>query len=362
MRTRDLAYRLVQPDGSVVFDFSRDGVLRSFEESLKRLGLDRVDVLLVHDPDDHEEQAIKEAFPALVELREQGVIGAIGAGMNQWQMENRFAQAVDVDCFLLAGRYTLLEQTALEFLDRCRQRQIGVFLGGVYNSGILAAGSRSNATYNYLPPPAEISERVRQIESKTLAKLRHLIRSQGLRGAIGYGGPCFPRDNVAFSALARALGARAELAEATDSLNDYQVDRVVSAVEARITGSGPIGVLGLSYKPDTAVIERSQGVSLVARLLERGHDVVAYDPKALADAQAAIGRPFTSAASAEACTPAMGAWMMGCRMPKSCCRVVMRGMVVAVRSTCRHSRGGGPDRCGGERLRRQARQVALQHL
>jgi D-threo-aldose 1-dehydrogenase len=157
--------RLVQPDGSIVFDFSRDGILRSVEESLKRLRLDRVDVLLVHDPDDHLPQALEFAFPALLELRAQGVIGAIGAGMNQWQMEDQIAENVDVDCFLLAGRYTLLEQTALEFLSRCQKRGIGVFLGGVYNSGILAMGARPGATYNYAPPPPAIVEQVERIEA-----------------------------------------------------------------------------------------------------------------------------------------------------------------------------------------------------
>jgi D-threo-aldose 1-dehydrogenase len=157
--------RLVLPDGQVVFDFTRDGVLRSFEQSLERLKLDRVDLLLVHDPDDNEQQALEQAFPALAELREQGVIGGIGAGMNQWQMEDRFAQNFDVDCFLLAGRYTLLEQTALEFLGRCQQRGIGIFRGGVYNSGILARGAQSGATYNYAPPPPEIVERVKRIEA-----------------------------------------------------------------------------------------------------------------------------------------------------------------------------------------------------
>src|SRR3954462_6338501 len=102
------------------------------------------------------------------------------------------------------------------------------------------------------------------------------IGTKYLRGAIGYGGPCCPRDNVACSALARTLGARAELAEATDSLNDYQVERVLKAVESRLNGPGPIGLLGLSYKPDTSVVERSQGASPVARLLERGYEVIAY--------------------------------------------------------------------------------------
>ena len=122
-------------------------------------------MLLVHDPDDNEQQALEYAFPTLAELRAQGVIGAIGAGMNQWQMQDRFAQNFDVDCFLLAGRYTLLEQTALEFLARCQERGIGIFLGGVYNSGILAMGARPGATYNYAAPPPEIVERVQQIEA-----------------------------------------------------------------------------------------------------------------------------------------------------------------------------------------------------
>jgi len=127
------------------------------------------------------------------------------------------------------------------------------------------------------------------------------IGAKYLRGAIGYGGPCFPRDNVAFAALARAIGARADLAEATDAINRYQVDRVLRAIEARLTGAARVGVLGLSYKPDTTVVEQSQGVALVERLLARGHQVVAYDPKAIAAAQAALLTPFDAAASAEEC-------------------------------------------------------------
>ncbi len=130
------------------------------------------------------------------------------------------------------------------------------------------------------------------------------VGTKYLRGAIGYGGPCFPRDNVAFSALARSLGARAELAEATDTLNEYQVERVIGAVQARYTGKGKVGVLGLSYKPDTSVVERSQGLALVDRLLAEGHEVIAFDPKALDSAQAALRRPFEPAASPEACVRA----------------------------------------------------------
>jgi UDPglucose 6-dehydrogenase len=127
------------------------------------------------------------------------------------------------------------------------------------------------------------------------------IGAKYLRGAIGYGGPCFPRDNVAFASLARSLGAHAELAEATDTINQYQVERVVGAVMARLPEGGTVGILGLSYKPDTSVVEQSQGVALAARLLEEGHPVVAYDPKALATAQAVLKRPFVAASSAEDC-------------------------------------------------------------
>jgi len=132
------------------FDFSYDGVMRSVEESLARLGLDRVDVLLVHDPDDHYEDAIAGTFRALQRLRDDGTVKAIGAGMNQSEMLVRFAEAAPVDCFLLAGRYTLLDQNALTTLfPVCRAKRIGIILGGIYNSGILApirASARSSIT------------------------------------------------------------------------------------------------------------------------------------------------------------------------------------------------------------------------
>ena len=159
--------RLLNADRSdFVYDYSRDGVMRSIEGSLERLQTDRVDVVLVHDPDveDCEQAAIDEAFPTLIDLREQGVIGAVGSGMNQWQMLGRFAEQVDVNCFLLAGRYTLLEQTSLDFLEMCRQRNIGIFLGGVYNSGILAKGPGDEAKYNYQNAPSQILDKARRIQ------------------------------------------------------------------------------------------------------------------------------------------------------------------------------------------------------
>ena len=121
---------------SIVFDYSADGIRRSIEASLERLGVDRIDIALIHDPDDHWEAAIGEAFPALARLREEGVIRAIGAGMNQSAMLARFAREGDFDVFLLAGRYTLLDQDALdELLPLCVERGIAVMIGGVMNSG-----------------------------------------------------------------------------------------------------------------------------------------------------------------------------------------------------------------------------------
>ncbi len=153
------------PSLEPTYDYSRDGVLRSIDESLGRLRLDRVDIVMIHDPDDHSEQALDEAFPALYDLRSQGVVGAIGAGMNQCPMLARFAREGDPDCFLLAGRYTLLDQSGLdELLPLCVEKGIGIVLGGPYNSGILASDLSDDTTFNYLPAPREILERARRIK------------------------------------------------------------------------------------------------------------------------------------------------------------------------------------------------------
>lgn len=154
------------PAYEVVFDFSRDGILRSLEESLERLNLDRIDIALIHDPDDHYQQAINESFPTLAELRSQGVVGAIGAGMNQWQTLNRFASEGDFDCFLLAGRYTLLDQSGFdELLPLCHDKGISVILGGPYNSGVLASDLGSDTTYFYLQTPPEVLNRAKRIKT-----------------------------------------------------------------------------------------------------------------------------------------------------------------------------------------------------
>jgi len=147
------------------FDYSFDGVMRSVDESLTRLGLDRIDILLVHDPDDHYDEAVSGAFRALQRLRDDGTVRAIGAGMNQSEMLARFAETVPVDCVLLAGRYTLLDQDGLRTLmPICLARNIGIILGGIYNSGILA-NPQAGATFNYEAADARLIGRARELDA-----------------------------------------------------------------------------------------------------------------------------------------------------------------------------------------------------
>lgn len=150
-------------DDRPVFDFSRDGTQRSLDESLGRLGLDRVDIVYLHDPDDHWQAAIDGAYPVLHELRDQGVVGAIGAGMNQAGMLARFAREADMDVFLCAGRYTLLDQSALpELLPACETRGITLVIGGLLNSGILADPT-AGARFDYETAPPELLARAQGI-------------------------------------------------------------------------------------------------------------------------------------------------------------------------------------------------------
>ena len=148
-----------------VWDFSHDGALRSLEESLGRLGLDRIDLALIHDPDDHAAQALDGAYPALHQLRSEGVIGAIGVGMNQPELPTWFIARADLDCVLIAGRYSLLDTSAAaELLPECERRSVGVLAGGVFNSGILA-DPRPGATYDYQPAPPRLVERALRIRA-----------------------------------------------------------------------------------------------------------------------------------------------------------------------------------------------------
>jgi len=144
------------------FDFSHDAALRSLEQSLERLGLDRVDIALVHDPDDHYDEALNGAFRALTRLREERVVRAIGVGMNQTEMLCRFARDADPDCFLVAGRLTLLDRSAeAELLPLCADRGIAVIAAGVFNSGVLAGGD----TYDYVRAPDGVLARVERLRT-----------------------------------------------------------------------------------------------------------------------------------------------------------------------------------------------------
>lgn len=148
-----------------VWDFSRDGIRRSLEQSLERLGLDRVDVVYLHDPDDHRDEVLESGYPALAELRAEGVVGAIGVGMNQSRMLADLVRLVDLDVVMLANRYTLLEQAALDdLLPACEARGVSVVAAAIFNSGLLARPRPAeDARYDYGDAPPELVERARAI-------------------------------------------------------------------------------------------------------------------------------------------------------------------------------------------------------
>jgi D-threo-aldose 1-dehydrogenase len=157
-----------------VFDYGYDATMRSFEDSLQRLGLNRIDILLIHDigatthfekQDMHMKAAMEGGYKALKKLRDEGVIGALGMGVNEWEVCMDAMRHGDFDTFLLAGRYTLLEQEALNvFLPECEKRGTTIIIGGPFNSGILAVGAKPGTTYNYEPAPKEILDKVAKIE------------------------------------------------------------------------------------------------------------------------------------------------------------------------------------------------------
>jgi D-threo-aldose 1-dehydrogenase len=173
------------PSRREIYDYSYDGVMRSVEFSFERLGVDRIDILYAHDLDRYNhgsqealqvklDELMASGYRALLSLRDQGVIKAFGAGVNEWESCQWLAEQGDFDLFLLAGRYTLLEQESLEsFLPLCEKRGIGIVLGGPYNSGILATGPKPGAFYNYSEAPKEILDKVARIEAVCR---RHNIR------------------------------------------------------------------------------------------------------------------------------------------------------------------------------------------
>ena len=209
-----------------VIDYSYDGTLRSVEQSLLRLGTDRIDVLLIHDVDvwthgaDRIEarfaEAMDGAYRALDRLRADGTVKAIGVGVNEAEMCVRFAQAGDFDAMLLTGRYSLLEQPALdEFLPLAQAKGIGVMLGGVFNSGILASGAVPGAKYNYAPAPSHILERVGRIEA--------VCRAHGVP--------------LATAALRFALGHPAVSSVVLGAVTAGEVNRNLAAMAATVPGA-----------------------------------------------------------------------------------------------------------------------------
>lgn len=147
-------------------DYSYEGALRLFEGSLGRSGLDRIDIALIHDPEQHMDAALAGTYRALRELRDGGIVKGIGAGMNFSDKLTWLAQRGEFDCFLLAGRYTLLDQRALDdLLPEAEQQGIAIYLGGPFNSGILANPYAENATFNYAPAGQAWVEKARHIDA-----------------------------------------------------------------------------------------------------------------------------------------------------------------------------------------------------
>ncbi len=194
-------------------DYSYDGAMRSFEDSLNRLGTDRIDILMIHDVDRRNQgerfaevfrDAMAGAYKAVLSLREQRVVRAIGCGLNEWEACEAFAEAGDFDCFLLAGRYTLLEQESLQsFLPLCEKRGIGIILGGPYNSGILASGAVKGAWFNYAPAPADVLAKVAAIE-KICAAHRVELKAAALQ---------FPLHHACVASVIPGMSSAAELDE-----------------------------------------------------------------------------------------------------------------------------------------------------
>jgi len=174
------------PQLEPIFDYSHDAVLASIDESLRRLNVDYLDVVHVHDPDDHEDWVINEAFPTLIQLRDEGVVKAVGCGMNQTKSLTRFVHEVDLDCLLLAGRYTILDNASgSELLQLCCEKNIGVVLGGIFNSGLLAH-PEMNKTFDYVDASPEIlknAQALAELAQSHGVSLAHAAVQFGLRHA-----------------------------------------------------------------------------------------------------------------------------------------------------------------------------------
>jgi D-threo-aldose 1-dehydrogenase len=209
------------PDGAVEarFDFSYDAVRRSLDGSLDRLGVDRVDVVHIHDPDDHVDDALSGAHPALVELREQGMIDAVSLGTNSVQTAATFLDRCDLDCLMVAGRYTLLDQSAAGLVDRCAERGIAYLAAGVFNSGVLARASEQ-AWYDYAPATATVLARARRIE-QVCADHGVALRAAAMR---------FPLTHPAVTMIVVGMATPAEVDENVAAMHAAIPDELWSAL------------------------------------------------------------------------------------------------------------------------------------
>jgi D-threo-aldose 1-dehydrogenase len=175
----------VDPDLRIVWDLTRDGVRRSLDESRARLGLERIDMVFIHDPDDHMTVALNEAAPTLAELRVQGVLGAIGVGANTVAVLERFVRDTDIDVILLANRYTLLDRSALAtLLPVCVERGVSVVVGGVMNTGLLV-DPRPGATFDYVAAPPELVARAMRLR-EVCARHGVLLRAAAVRFVLAH--------------------------------------------------------------------------------------------------------------------------------------------------------------------------------
>ncbi|MGV8995769.1 MAG: aldo/keto reductase [Parvibaculaceae bacterium] len=197
------------------FDYSYDGIMRSYEDSLKRLGLDRIDILLMHDigatthGDDHAarfSEAMSGGFRAMDELRRSGAVGAIGLGVNEWQVCSEAMARAAWDVMLLAGRYTLLEQDSLDFINQCADVNVRVIAAGVFNSGVLASKNIEQSTFNYDAAPPEIIARVKKIAAICN---KHDV-------PLGAAALQFPRSHPAIATVLMGVGAQDELQQNLD--------------------------------------------------------------------------------------------------------------------------------------------------
>jgi D-threo-aldose 1-dehydrogenase len=202
------------PDLNVQHDYSYDGALRSVEESLERMGMDRVDLVLIHDPDNFPEfyqQSVDGAFPALARLREEGSISGVGVGINQAQMLVDYVRDTDMDCFLLAGRYSLLDHASTietGLLEAVKREDVGIMLGGVYNSGLLAR-PESGVTFDYTTAPTALIERAQALQAVCD---RHEVPL--MAAAIQ-----FPLAEPGISAVLTGVRSSAEIAQNVEMMN-----------------------------------------------------------------------------------------------------------------------------------------------